>query len=224
MNWRVAKRLGVVLAVALLAACSDNEGNGNPDGGGGTTDGGTRDRPGLGGSTAAPEGTPFSLPAGVTVETPIKGYSGDDPTECDDKYGDQAYGHGELVQLCLIFRNTTGGPVTVTLPPGLFFISRNKGVQNGILTQRIAVELPAGERFFAPILMYCANGPRKPSSTNDEYDVGPVTQYADFKELFSLLEGKTITRDEVGVIQSAVNHLQDGEGLTAADRAALQKL
>ncbi|RKH56445.1 hypothetical protein [Corallococcus aberystwythensis] len=222
MNWHKAKRWGVALAVALLAACSDDGKDGTPDGGGGG--GGGADRPGLGRSTAAPEGAPFALPAGLELETPTRGYSPEDPLECDDKYRNESYGHGDLVKLCLIFNNRTGGPITVTLPPGLIFVSRNLKTQNGLLTQRITIEVPAGERFFAPVLMYCANGPRQPSSTDDEYDLGPVTQYADFQELFTLLEGKEISRQEAGDIQVAVNHLQDGKGLNATDRAAISKM
>lgn len=224
MNWHLAKRLGVVLAMTLLAACSDEGdegGDSNPDD---TSSGGDEHRPGLGKSTKAPEGRPFTLPAGLTLETPIMGYAPEDPEDCDDIYGDEAYGHGARVRLCLIFNNPTGSPINVTLPPGLIFISKNLKVQNGILTQGISFEVPAGTRFFAPILMYCANSPRRPTDPLDEYAVGPITEYEDFQELFRLLEGRSISREEGGYIQVAVQHLTEGKGLSASDRATIDKM
>ena len=182
------------------------------------------DRPGLGRSTAAPQGSAFALPNGISLEEPVHGYSPEDPFKCDDKYRNESYGHGDLVKLCLIFRNTTNGPITVTLPPGLIFVSQNTRTQNGLIVQRISIEVPAGERYFAPVLMYCANGPRQPSSTEDDYKVGPILDYADFRELFDMVEGREISRAEAGDIQVAINHLQDGRGLSKSDRAALEKM
>lgn len=210
MNRNRKTRLAMALAFATLTACSAS---------GGTASAQSTDRPGFGRSMDAPVGAPFILPEGITLETPISGYSPEDPWKCNDIYGDHAYGHGALVRLCPIFRNTTGAPITVTLPPGLIFISNSSQVQNGILTQRISFEVPAGERFFAPMFMYCANGPRRSTASKDEYMLGPVTQYTDFQELFRILEGRDISRDDAGEIQVIVNHLQRKPGLTAEDRA-----
>ncbi len=181
-------------------------------------------RPGLYKSTAAPVGMPFSLPEGLELEEPIHGYSSEDPFKCDDKYRDRSYGHGDLVQLCLILQNTTSKPITLTLPPGLMFISQSTKTQNGILVQKIAIEVPAGERFFAPVLMYCANGPRQPSATEDNYHLGPIIQYADFQELFRALADRDISRQEAGDIQVMVNYLQEGKALLPRHRDALDKM
>ncbi|NOK10575.1 hypothetical protein [Corallococcus exercitus] len=222
MNWHVAKRLGVVLAVALLAACKDDgDGGGGPDGGGTTT---ASAGPGVGTSKAQPEGTPFTLPAGITLETPLKSYNVEDPVDCDDKFKKEAKGSGGAVALCLIFRNTTGGPVTVTLPPGLIVISKDGSIQNGLLAQRVSIEVPPGERYFAPLFLYCANQDRSTSGINDDYALGPVIGYEGFQELYTLLEGKQLTVDDVTPIQLAITHLTNGEGLSASDRAALKAL
>lgn len=210
MNRYKKTRLAMALAFASLTACSASVETASAQ---------STDRPGFGRSTEAPVGAAYTLPEGITLETPISGYAPEDPWKCNDIYGDDAYGHGALVRLCPIFRNTTGAPITVTLPPGLIFISNSSQVQNGILTQRIAFEVPAGERFFAPMFMYCANGPRRPTADKDEYTLGPVTQYADFQELIRILDGKDISDEESGWIQVIVNHLQRKPGLTAADRA-----
>ncbi|RKH08294.1 hypothetical protein D7V97_19975 [Corallococcus sp. CA053C] len=224
MNWHMAKRMGVVLAVALLAACEDNGGDTEkPDGGGG---GGKEASagPGLGSSTAQPEGAPFTLPAGLTLETPIKSYSPEDPVDCDNKFRNEGKGSGEDVTLCLIFNNTTGGPITLTLPPGLIFVSKDGDIQNGLLAQRVTIEVPAGGRFFVPMFTYCANQPRSTSGIGQAYALGPVIEYPAFKEMYSLLEGKTLERPDVAPIQVAVSHLTSGEGLSASDRAALKAL
>ncbi|WP_147444885.1 hypothetical protein [Corallococcus sp. CA053C] len=220
----MAKRMGVVLAVALLAACEDNGGDTEkPDGGGG---GGKEASagPGLGSSTAQPEGAPFTLPAGLTLETPIKSYSPEDPVDCDNKFRNEGKGSGEDVTLCLIFNNTTGGPITLTLPPGLIFVSKDGDIQNGLLAQRVTIEVPAGGRFFVPMFTYCANQPRSTSGIGQAYALGPVIEYPAFKEMYSLLEGKTLERPDVAPIQVAVSHLTSGEGLSASDRAALKAL
>ncbi|RZJ00012.1 MAG: hypothetical protein EON90_09230 [Brevundimonas sp.] len=186
-----------------------------------TTPASTEDKPGIGESTALPVGEPFSLPEGLALETPIMGWAPEDPEKCDEKYADESYGHGERVALCLIFRNTSGRPIIVDLPPGLVFISRSDKAQNGLLVQRIRIEVPAGERYFAPVMMYCLNSPRHPSGTTDEYDLGPINTHPAFAELFSLLEGRDISREESGWIQTFVNQLQRTRALTAQHRARI---
>ncbi|AFE03870.1 putative lipoprotein [Corallococcus coralloides DSM 2259] len=225
MNWHVAKRMGVVLAVALLAACGDD---GDKPDGGTKTDGGTSTTksagPGLGNSKAAPEGTTFALPAGLTMDNPITSYTAHDPIECDNIFPEDAKGSGDEVTLCLIFRNTTGAPITLTLPPGLLFVSTNDDVQNGLLVQTVTIEVPPGERFFVPLFLYCANQDRSTTGPDDKYVLGPTVQYKEFQELYSLLASKKLGFEDTGVIQVAVDHLANGEGLSSSDRAALQAL
>ncbi|NPC74894.1 MULTISPECIES: hypothetical protein [Corallococcus] len=226
MIWHVAKRMGVVLAVALLAACSDDgEGGGKTDGGT-STDGGTNATkslaPGLGFSREAPLGQAFTLPAGLTLENPIVAYSPENPVDCDDKYSDEAKGTGEEVRVCLIFNNTTNAPITVTLPPGLILVSTNDDVQNGIIVQTVSIVVPPGERYFAPMFAYCVNENRSTTGNDDRYELGPTVQHKDFQDMFSLLAGKDISKEEAARIQSVVDHVAQGEGLSAADRATLQ--
>lgn len=220
MNWRLAWRVALVATAVALASCSsDSEKNGdgdkNPVG---------EDRPGMGRNESAPQGTAFTLPTGLELEQPIKGYNDPDPTDCDDKYEDESKGQGELVRLCLIFRNTTNRPIIVQLPPGLIFVSRNRGVQNGMLAQRVAIEVPAGERYFQPLFLYCVNSERDPSSPQENFDLGPVTQYSDFQELFRLLENKTVTSSNFPIVQQAMTDLSDNQGLSSSIRASINAL
>ncbi len=225
MNWRLAWRAALVATAVAVASCGCDGGNG---GNGGNDDNdnpiGEADRPGLGRDETAPEGTPFTLPQGLTLEQPIKGYNDADPTDCDHKYEDEAKGQGELVRLCLIFRNTTNGPITLKLPPGLIFVSRNRAVQNGMLAQRVAIEVPAGERFFQPLFLYCVNSERDGARPEESYDMGPVTQYEDFQELFRLLENKTITSTNFAIVAQAMTDLSDGLGLSSDIRARINAL
>lgn len=180
--------------------------------------------PGLGVSKAAPVGSPFILPDGVALETPVVAWVPNDPVECDDKYAEDGKGSGDAVALCLVFRNDTGRPINVTLPPGLIFVSRNDDSQNGVIVETITFEVPPGERFFAPILAYCVNIDRTTTGREDRYDLGPVLDHPGFQELFALLAGKTLTVQDGGLIQSAVHAIADGVGLSEAQKLALRRL
>lgn len=222
MNWRLAWRAALVSTAVVLASCSCG-GDGGDDGDGDETPSG-EDRPGLSRNESAPEGLPFKLPEGLELEEPIKGYHTPDPKDCDDKYEDEAKGQGELVRLCLIFRNTTNQPITLQLPPGLIFVSRSRGVQNGMIAQRVAIEVPAGGQFFQPLFLYCVNSERDPATPEDEFDLGPVTQYQDFQELFRLLENKTVDSTNFPVVARAMTDLSNGESLSSDLRARINAL
>lgn len=180
--------------------------------------------PGVGASEVQPEGETLQLPAGLEIEAPIKGYNSSDPTDCDNKYEDQAVGQGELVRLCLVFRNRTGGPIRLELPPGLMFVSRSREVQNGVLAQRVAIEIPAGPRFAQPIFLYCANSDFDPSSPDQAYDVGPVVTYPAMAKLFEFLATKRIDSTNFPVVAQAITDLTDSGELYSLTRQGLDAL
>jgi len=182
------------------------------------------DIPGMGVSPAPPEGTPFVLPEGLTIEEPIRGYNTYDPEDCDFKYADQAVGKGEQVRLCVVFNNATNSPITLQLPPGLAFVSRNLEKQNGIIAQRISIEVPARTRYFQPLFTYCVNSGRDSASFGDEYDVGNVTNLPAFQALFQLIEDKVITDTNFVVVMSAMKTISNGEALDADQLAQLEAL
>lgn len=169
--------------------------------------------PGMGTSEAAPEGTPFVLPEGLTVEAPIRGYNTADPEACDYKYQDQAVGKGEQVRLCVVFRNDTNLPIPLELPPGLIFVSRSREVQNGIIAQRISIMVPPQERYFQPVFTYCTNSGRDSASLGSEFDIGNVTDIPAFQALFRMLEGKVINDSNFVVVDRAVKAISNGEAL-----------
>lgn len=180
--------------------------------------------PGMGTNEAEPEGTPFTLPDGLTVEAPIRGYNTADPEDCDYKYQDQAVGKGEQVRLCMVFNNNTNLPVPLELPPGLIFVSRSRKVQNGIIAQRISIMVPPQERYFQPIFTYCTNSGRDSAALASEFDIGNVTDIPAFHALFKMLEGKVIDDSNFVVVNQAVKAISNGEELDADLLAEIEAL
>lgn len=180
--------------------------------------------PGMGLNEAAPEGVPFKLPEGLTLETPIKGYNAADPEGCDQKYEDQAVGGGEQVRICLVFNNNSDLPANLQMPPGLIFVSRSTDIQNGMITQRIAIEVPAKTRYYQPIFMSCLNSGRDTSALSSEYDMGPVTKLPAFLELFKMLEGKVLDRWGWAVVDMAVSDIADTGEISEAAREHIEAL
>ncbi|WP_120541805.1 hypothetical protein [Corallococcus terminator] len=222
MNWHKARLAGLV-ATVLMAACSgcgDEEGE-TPDDEDPTEQ---TDRPGFADSDKEPEGLPFDLPEGIELKDPIKGFNPFDPDgTCKREEDEQALapqGSGDLIRLCLEFRNTTNQPIDVQLPPGLVFVSSSRKVQHGMLVQGVTLEVPSNEYLFAPIKGYCLNDTRSGNAPVDLFKKGPVTQYSDFKELFALLADKQlpVTGGAVTQLQDAVWRLTNGRELTKADR------
>jgi hypothetical protein len=203
-------------ALVVLAVCGGCGGDTGPDNPGQT-------RPGMGPSKARPEGTAYTLPAGVQLEQPIKGYDFFCvPEEQEEK---EEKGSGGMVRLCLRFTNTTSQPITVTLPPGLIFISDKETTQNGLLIQVVTLEIPAQQQLFVPLYLYCLNKDRDiTKGPQDTYSLGPVTQDGALRELLGLVQNKPLPLIDQGTVQAALWNITDGQGLTAADRDAISRL
>ena len=182
------------------------------------------DMPGMGLSEVEPEGTPFVLPEGLTVEAPIRGYNSADPSDCDHKYSETAVGQGEQVRLCLILNNATNQPITLQLPPGLVFVSRSRKTQNGMIAQRIAIEVPAKTRYFQPLFSYCINSGRESAGLEDEFDIGNVTNVPAFQAFFRMVEDKVVTNTNFIPVNQAIKTLSNGEALDADLLARLEAL
>jgi len=167
-------------------------------------------RPGLGKSTAAPVGKAFGFPLGIELRQPIRHYDSSRPQNCGNKDRSKAYGtDGNLIALCLVFTNKTKAPIRVTVPPGLIFVSRKLETQNGILVQSVTIDVPPTKAFYAPILLYCANGNRHGSGDGDLFDLGPVIDAPEFQALFRKLQAKDLLADTGQLIQGLVWNLGD---------------
>lgn len=203
---------------------SPQSSGGTPGSNGGGSPGPVAAHAGMGGSTATPTGSPYAWPQGLQVEQPIKG---DDPFCVPEDQHDKAHtGHGGLVRLCLAFRNTGAVPITVTLPPGLVFISDSLETQNGIVLQETVIVVPAGTAtYYVPVWLYCLNlGRHNTAGEQDTYHTGPVTDDASVNELLSLLQGKQVPLAFEFSLQQALWHITDDTGLTPEDRQAIAGL
>ncbi|MCY1021978.1 hypothetical protein [Pyxidicoccus sp. MSG2] len=223
----------LVAALVGLGACKDH---GTDEEG---TDGGDVDaeaQAGFGKDRRQPKGTPLSLPAGVQVSGTIVG--ADDDGNCGQPQTADV-GSGLYVRACLKLTNISGGPVQVTFPPGLVIVSASEGYQNGLLVERVVITVPPTsggpggldggsnpETVNVPLHFYCINKASDPSDPAARYELGPITDHPQMRELYTLLQGKDVYEDglKVEVVQEAVYSISDGSGLTADDRAALRNL
>ncbi|MFP2932649.1 hypothetical protein ACLESO_47380 [Pyxidicoccus sp. 3LG] len=236
----------MVVAAAIGAgvlACSDGDDDGggpnNPPGGGGVDAGVNEFRPGLGEDEGEPQGTPLSLPNGVSISGDILGA---DELRGECKGGETPHGSGPAVKVCVPFRNDTLGSVQVELPPGLIVVSISEGrYQHGLLVERVVVTIPptrqgpGGLPDGGPgpdpdatqvlLHLYCLNEERNPSETGNPYEMGPVTSDSALRELLQLLSGKRIdSEDDVDVVQDALYSITEHNGLTREDREAISDL
>jgi hypothetical protein len=177
-------------------------------------------------SQERPEGTPFQLPSSVTINGPIKGYSIFQNEFCDNKDDKDAKGVGDLVRVCIPFFNNSNSRVTVTFPPGLIFISKNLKIQNGILVEQVIIEIPPKEVFYLPLFLCCINASRSPSNTNEEFELGPVTNDKDMLDLVNWLNTKNMTGGPFisAWVQSAVWSVSRGEPIKAQDKTDIMNL
>lgn len=221
-------------AIVLLLCCDEGDDLPRPNPG---RDAGTEVvRPGLGDDPGTPSGTPFALPAGITIPEPIVG-ADDLTSDCGD--GKPGYGSGVYVQVCVPIRNTTGAPVEVVFPPGLVITSAAELFQNGLLVERVVITVPptppppggmpdggvAAGAYVVPLFTYCLNESRNPNEKGTPYVLGPISDDAAIADLIERIGGATIDRDEeVAIVQSAIYAITESRGLTDEDRAALAAL
>jgi hypothetical protein len=222
-----AVRMAAVLAAVLLASCGgDGDDGEDPDDGG--NPGGEQERPGMADSLAAPVGTAWNLPAGLELDDPIKGHNAAFPENCkreDEKDPPPPRGSGDLIQVCMGFNNTTDQTIPLRMPPGLILVSDSAEVQNGILVTSVEVQVPARQQLFVPVRLYCLNASRSANGLFDTFRKGPVTEYSNFKELFTLLATKQVpVEDGTNNLQEVVWNLSRGVELSASDRATINKL
>lgn len=237
------KWMVVAAAVGAGVVACDGGGGNNPPPSHGIDAGVNVFRPGLGEDDGAPQGTPFSLPEGVSFAGTLRG-AAEVSGECENA-SVESQGSGALVRVCVPLRNDTGAPVEVEFPPGLVVVSTSEGRgQNGLLIERTILVVPPtppgpGGRddagtpdggveenvYIVPLYMYCLNEERDPSNEFMTYAVGPITSDDALQELLRLLEGKVIdSSEDVGVVQNALYSITEGRGLTTPDRDAINDL
>lgn len=186
----------------------------------------TETKKGFGDSEERPTGTPFQLPAAVTINGTMKGYSQYYTEFCDNKEEKDGKGKGDLVRLCIPFFNNSNSPVTVSFPPGLIFVSKNVKYQNGILIEQAVFEVPPRQQFYLPLFLCCLNASRNPSAPLEEWEMGPVTNDKDMLNLVTWLNTKDLTGGFTGTqpVQGAVWSVAGGRPIDDKDKNDIANL
>lgn len=228
--------VAVGVGVGVLACGGDDDDDDNPPPVTGLDAGTNEFRPGFGEDEGEPRGRTLTLPTGITVSGQVYG-ANDLTSDCGN--GAPGNGSGVYVQVCVPLRNNTSTPVQVVFPPGLTIISRSEGYQNGLLVERVVVEVPPTppgpggtpdggrdpDAFVVPLFSYCLNEARNPNDTGTPYALGNVSDDAAITELLGLLQNKRIdTDEEVDVVQQAIYSITERNGLTPRDRTDLANL
>ncbi|MBX3190329.1 MAG: hypothetical protein KF819_25240 [Labilithrix sp.] len=208
---RFCLALALSLPFALAsAACSSNDAG---DGGG--------CKVGANAAYANPAGTPFALPAGVEQVGEI---TGDFSTPECETAEDVEYG-GDLLPACVGLKNTTGAEIVVKIPAGLFFISEDPEVQNGIILQDHDLTIPAGATKYFRFDLFCANKNCIFGSKASRFTFGNVTNDPLLRELVDLAKNKVLRRSTGSktayVFGQAIWDVTEGLGLSAERKKEL---
>lgn len=219
---KTTKLLWLAAALALPLAFASCEGK---DDGPETADYAPGEIPGLGEAGGELTGSPFALPAGVTLAGEITG-AGDyadywnealvarggaltftekdgttrtaahaPATRADAVTGYFGSGYG-FVDLLIPLKNTTAGPVTVTFPAALILRSVSGDCQNGVLIKKATVDVPAGTGYTVCLSFYCGNASKGSAGSGDDYVWGVVSDAAPLLDLCERVKGKKINIEE----------------------------
>lgn len=179
--------------------------------------------PGFGDSEAEPVGTPFALPEGV--ELTIVSYNPFDPEACkapDAETRPEPHGPEGLVRLCLQFTNS-GGPIRISWPPGLIFVSESVNTQNGLLVEGMEIEVPTV--LLVSLMADCMNGSRSAPGGGVIYKLGPVAQHPPIQEALRLLADKDLSNPmDAATASMVLKPLYLGKRLDDEGRATIEDL
>lgn len=180
----------------------------------------------------------------MRLDGPIIGADADGG-ECKDKTATVGSGQGVrvCVALCMDRPMVTGvdGTTLIDIRDGLVMISEYQEGQNGLLVERVRINMPytpcsgglAGKedeekkrrKFIVEMNLQCLNEAKSPSFDKMQYRLGGITTDPDLRELLAILADKQIvTEQHHRIVGDAVYSITEGEGLTSDDRARLARL
>jgi hypothetical protein len=204
-----------LLILAFSCKKTENETGDNPGGGGNVAPiGSSKNRPGLGNSAGLPEGVDLQLPPCVRIV--------DRPNYRFNVNETKIYGFTETFYVPVSFVNTCADPATVELNDGLILISEFQEGQNGLLVERVRVNVPpshingggAADTTTIYLAVSCLNEKKAPpiSRFSPDYNigdfgyrVGKVTNDPNLLQFLALLKDKTGLR----VSSFILNHPPD---------------
>ena len=144
--------------------------------------------PGLGEQSGIPQGEPFQLPDGITVDGLITG------DYCEE--AEIRIGSGHYVTVCVGLRNDNDQEVAVIFPGGLILISESDDYQNGVIVEKTTVVLPPKKTTRFIFHTYCGNASRSAASSAAVYTFGPVTSSKLIGRLINDLKNKKIAASD----------------------------
>ncbi|MCX8474849.1 MAG: hypothetical protein MT490_03535 [Sphingomonas sp.] len=175
--------------------------------------------PGWGDSTQLPTGTPWIPPAGIVVEKQIMPYNMFDEDDCKEEGAKSArplIGHGGMVQICMVIRNTNPrgrgdeGIIDVIIPAGLIVISERSSDQHGILLVKQVVQVRPGQKVQLPMSLICMNSSKDHTSLESRYRLGPITDHPEARKLIAFLADKRVPVNNAAG-SSGVGRIQRGK-------------
>lgn len=166
------------------------------------TDSNFDEYPGMNVNDNALTGTPFTLPAGITMEA-ITGQQNQEDEENQNEMAitDDMYGSGLFIIVTLKIKNASDKAQTVTLPAGLLMQSSNGNYQNGILVKDVDIRVKAEASREVTVRFYCLNSSLHGSDVDATYSpFAYVTNVTAFQPLFNVCEEKKINVEEYASI------------------------
>ncbi|MEO0107687.1 MAG: hypothetical protein ABIK62_00745 [candidate division WOR-3 bacterium] len=146
-----------------------------------------------------PSGTQFSISAPISVTRITGATSQFDPTA--------------LYAVVLTARSTSSGAESDVLPAGLHFRSRLSRYQHLILLHDYRITAyPGGSAIV--IGVYCCNSRRTPPDDSSDYELGPLTDNAELRQVVAITKHKHLDVSNISYVQSVVNRITDGAGLS----------
>lgn len=179
---------------------------------------------GYGSSKRRPEGQPLVFPAGITIVGK--------PHWDENCVGKQRFGSG-ATGFCIQLANSTGTPLTATIPAGTIFVSENAGSPNGLIVKEINLSIPAKSTLTFHLTTHSINEDRKAQPSG--FEVQPIlTNHYDLPELLGILAGKKINAEDYdgeippaetsATVQAGVHELSHTGQLSSASREKLIQL
>lgn len=173
--------------------------------------------PGLGNVQGDLTGTPFVLPAGISLNGSILGsydvYT--NPIIVASEGGESFYpqkksdvvvevevmvdtvlGSGYNVVLYIPLKNTTASPIEVVLPAGLIIVAGSSDFQDGVLLKKVSFEVPANKTYGIILLTYSGNERKSTSLPSITYKWGVVSNVPVLTDLCDRLANKKINYEE----------------------------
>jgi len=184
---------------------------------------------GMGSSMEPLNGDAFKLSSTIKIQGGIKAVDFAYPLT---DYCQQA-GSGLFVLVAMDFVNQSGKDTILVFPAGLTLASKSTEDQNGILIQTTKIPLAKGATCNTLFYAFCTNEHRHGSSSESQYEFGPICKAPPILDLIERLAHKKVNLDagemptlygSVASMQEWVWHITEGEGLTEDDKKAINQL